>query len=83
MSYITKFQASSYFGVSDKNKIMRENKIDVKFGVEEDFNGEWILKKSTSCGNLPDKIKEYRKAKIALELAYESIKIKRAAWDNL
>lgn len=63
MSYITKFQAEFYYNIKTRNKVMKENNLQVKFYVERDTKSEWILKKETPFGNLPDKLSEYRKAR--------------------
>lgn len=80
MSYITKFQANYYYAISDKNKVMKQNKIDVIYYVELDSNGEYRLKKKTNCGNLPDKLKAYKQAREVLNLCYETKKLERAQW---
>lgn len=71
MSYITRFQANYYYDVRTKNKVMREKRIPVKYFVETNSNGEWILKKECEHSNLPDKLQAYKAAKEALDEYYK------------
>jgi len=70
MSYTTLFQANYYFDVRNKNKVMRQHKIPVKYYAEY-VNGTWTLKKECEHGNLPDKLQAYKAAKDALAEYYK------------
>lgn len=79
MSCITRFQANYYYDVRTKNKVMRQKRIPVKYVVETDSNGDWILKKQCENGSLPEKIVAYKAAKEAL-VEYYKDKLK-PHWD--
>jgi len=78
---MTKKLAEQYFNVTLRNKVMRENKLKVRFYVEKGLHGDYELKKKSDISNFPEKINEYRWARDTWNNFIKENNALRAAWD--
>lgn len=60
---MNKLESEQYNEIKLRNRLMRDNKIEVRYYVEKDFNGVYRLKSRDNTGNLPEHLELIKKAR--------------------
>lgn len=71
---MNKKDAEIYYDIKNKNKTMKEKKLDITYLVYKDFLGAWYCKTADNTSNLAERVALKRLASVYLDTYYENKK---------